>query len=191
MKKLLSIAAMCLLSIALYAQDVTVTRFLGIPVDGTKAAMISKLKAKGFKSIAYDSDMLKGEFNGRDVYINVVTNNNKVWRIMVSDVNELGEADIKIRFNDLCSQFERNRKYRTLSPNQSLSDDEEIGYGIRLHNKRYEAGFLQKESADAESSLSDWRRSVWFMISEGRQYGKFQILMYYDNEYNKANGEDL
>lgn len=30
---------------------------------------------------------------------------------------------------------------------------------------------------------------VWFMISE--YYGKYYITMFYDNEYNRANGEDL
>lgn len=33
------------------------------------------------------------------------------------------------------------------------------------------------------------KKSVWFMISESR--GKYYINMYYDNEYNRANGEDL
>ena len=33
------------------------------------------------------------------------------------------------------------------------------------------------------------KKSVWFMISES--YGKYSITMYYDNEYNHANGEDL
>lgn len=32
-------------------------------------------------------------------------------------------------------------------------------------------------------------KSVWFMISE--IYGKYYITMFYDNEYNRANGEDL
>lgn len=32
-------------------------------------------------------------------------------------------------------------------------------------------------------------KSVWFMISE--HYGKFYISMYYDNELNSAQGEDL
>lgn len=32
-------------------------------------------------------------------------------------------------------------------------------------------------------------RPVWFMISE--HYGKYYITMFYDNEYNRANGEDL
>lgn len=33
------------------------------------------------------------------------------------------------------------------------------------------------------------KKPVWFMISES--YGEYYITMYYDNEYNKANGEDL
>jgi len=33
------------------------------------------------------------------------------------------------------------------------------------------------------------KKSVWFMIS--RDYGEYSIVMYYDNEYNHSNGEDL
>ena len=33
------------------------------------------------------------------------------------------------------------------------------------------------------------KRRVWFMISE--QYGQYSIIMYYDNELNHSNGEDL
>lgn len=33
------------------------------------------------------------------------------------------------------------------------------------------------------------KKAVWFSISES--YGEYYISMYYDNEYNKANGEDL
>lgn len=32
-------------------------------------------------------------------------------------------------------------------------------------------------------------KPVWFMISE--YYGEYYITMFYDNEYNRANGEDL
>ena len=34
-----------------------------------------------------------------------------------------------------------------------------------------------------------FNKSVWFMIAE--MYGKYHIVLYYDNGYNKANGEDL
>ena len=33
------------------------------------------------------------------------------------------------------------------------------------------------------------KKSVWFRICEF--YGKYYINLYYDNEYNHANGEDL
>ena len=33
------------------------------------------------------------------------------------------------------------------------------------------------------------KKPVWFMISEN--YGRYYITMFYDNEYNRANGEDL
>lgn len=33
------------------------------------------------------------------------------------------------------------------------------------------------------------KKPVWFMISEN--YGQYYITMFYDNEYNRANGEDL
>ena len=33
------------------------------------------------------------------------------------------------------------------------------------------------------------KKTVWFMISE--DYGKYYISMFYDNEYNRPNGEDL
>ena len=61
--------------------------FLGIPVDGTKSAMIQKLKAKGYTYNA-TLDILEGEFNGQPVFISVVTENNKVYRICLLDKKE-------------------------------------------------------------------------------------------------------
>lgn len=34
------------------------------------------------------------------------------------------------------------------------------------------------------------KRAVWFMIDRN-SYGEYRILMYYDNGYNQANGDDL
>ena len=53
------------------------------------------------------------------------------------------EVDIKIRFNKLCSQFEKNGKYIPLSKNQQIDDDEDISYEILVNKKRYEALFFQ------------------------------------------------
>ena len=227
MKKLLSLVLLLACSAVSYAQN-EVTQFLGIPVDGSKSEMIQKLKAKGFR---YDSelDCLKGEFNGRDSYISVVTNNNKVYRIMVRDVTSSSESDIRIRFNTLCRQFENNKKYQSLSSESYIiPEDENISYEMSVNKKRYQASYFQipeggidsttimketqsfifsKYSQEQLSSLTEeqtqelmtevllyitekfYNRSVWFMIDE--MYGDYYILLYYDNGYNQADGEDL
>lgn len=204
MKKTFLMALMVMLSVAAYAQR-SVTKFLGIPVDGTKSEMIRKLEAKGFR---YDSstDILEGEFNGRNVYVGVVTNKGKVWRIGLSDVTSSSETNIHIRFNKLVEQFNRNSKYFKFPVDDyMIPENEDISYEMTVNNKRYEAGYYQlavpndvlegdNEEVDygitgENSSEAVSKRSVWFMINE--DYGEYRILMYYDNEYNHANGEDL
>ena len=194
MKQLIMGVVIAMLSVCASAQK-DVTRFLGIPVDGTKTEMIQKLKAKGFRPTTYDKETLEGEFNGRGVYVRVVTNNNKVWRIVVIDARNSDERAIQIRFNTLCSQFERNSKYLTGSAPR-ISDAEDISYEMTVNNKRYEASFYQQSSdmltktIDYEEMMNSCsKRSVWFKI--GKEYGQYYIVMYYDNEYNMANGEDL
>lgn len=203
----------------IYAQQ-DVTKFLGIPVDGSKSEMIQKLKAKGYTSSPLDKDVLVGEFNGADVNIHVVTNNNKVYRIMICDVNNIDERAIQIRFNRLCEQFVNNSKYSSLPLEEyMIPDDEDISYEITVHKKRYEAVFYQKTdetfmakqieaafpqytkeqlanpSEELRAEIVNFvtqyisKKAVWFMINE--RLGKYCITMYYDNEYNNANGEDL
>lgn len=233
MKKVLWLMLL-LVSMTVNAQK-DVTRFLGIPVDGTKAEMKKKLIGKGF---TYDSqnDCLIGEFNGQKVHLFVVTNNNKVWRIMVCDANTCGETDIKIRFNKLCNQFAKNSKYMTANLGEEdfkISDSEDISYEILVNKKRYEASYYQApdpEKMDTvaiqnrvkEALLLEYtqeqidnptekqrekmqeiakleslkylyeiveKKFVWFMISN--HYGHYYITMYYDNEYNHSDGEDL
>ena len=218
MKKLLSITMLLISSLFIYAQQ-DVTKFLGIPVDGSKSEMIQKLKAKGYTSSPLDKDVLRGEFNGLEVDIYVVTTKNKVSRIMVADVNTVDETNIRIRFNNLCEQFADNPKYTSLADNCMIPEDEDISYEITVHKKRYEAVFYQKTdetfmakqieaafpqytkeqlanpSEELRAEIVNFvtqyisKKAVWFMINE--RLGKYCITMYYDNEYNNANGEDL
>jgi len=210
-----------------------VTTFLGIPVDGTKSAMKQKLINKGFTPTKIKGqDYLEGVFNGTKVQVYIVTNNNKVYRIMVADENTLDEANIKIRFNTLVSQFEHNKRYTgpTLEENdQRIPDDEKIYYEMTVNNKVYEAVFYQKpddnkvdtvalkenllqaiydkytpeelqnatDEIKREVMISSLvvmeellrKKTVWFRIE--KYYNDFYIVMYYDNVYNQANGEDL
>lgn len=181
MKKILSVAFLLMLSVALHAQK-EVTKFLGIPVDGSKSSMIQKLKNKGF---VYDpsADYLKGEFNGQQVDVYVVTNNNRVYRIMACDKHGCDEGQIKIRYNTLCRQFANNQKYVPISA-EELSDRENISYEMTVHNKQYQATYAQ---LPADDDLT--KRLVWFTISKFN--GEYYITMYYDNEFNRAQGEDL
>ena len=220
MKKILSLAVLLVFSLAMYAQK-DVTKFLGIPVDGTKSEMIKKLKEKGFTESSYDKEVLEGEFNGMDVNISVVTNNNKVYRIFISDTNAtMNETNIRIKFNTLYQQFKNNKKYISLSEDLSIPEDEDISYEITVHNKRYEALFYQipdsasmvqnmlskytreelnniteEEQKEVMKNMTSYaldttsKKCVWFMIVE--HFGSFHIVMYYDNEYNKAQGDDL
>ena len=184
MKRLLIFAVLLMTSVSLSAQNVPakeekdVTKFLGIPVDGTKSEMIAKLKENGFVSNVYESDVLEGEFNGTNVLIFVKTNNNKVFRIALIDKSLQSETDIRIRFNKLYYQFKNNSRYITIG-DYTIPENENLSHQMLIHNKRYESVHYQ----------GGMMKSVWFMIDE--EYGKFRIFMFYDNEYNKANGEDL
>ena len=181
MKKILSVLLLLLLSISIYAQQ-DVTKFLGIPVDGSKAAMIQKLKEKGF-TYNTTTDFLEGVFNGEEVYIHIQTNKNKVWRIAVGDKTGRDEGQIKIRYNKLFQQFEDNSKYTISKTSHKLSDSEDIAYEISVHKKQYAAAFYQLPYEGAQD------RKVWFTIA--KEYGEYYIMIFYENENNASHGEDL
>lgn len=136
-------------AITAFAQT-DVTTFLGIPVDGTRLAMRQKLINKGFTPVRFEGEEhFEGEFNGADVNVYIVTNNNKVYRLMIADRNMRSEAQIKIRFNKLVDQFEKNGRYAHFS-DQRIPSDENIKYGMLVHNKQYEASFCQAPTSEDE-----------------------------------------
>ena len=226
MKKILLFLVLCFISIFSMAQT-DVTKFLGIPVDGSKSEMIRKLNAKGFTQSPYADGVLTGKFNGMDVNVHIVTNNDKVCRIMVCDANTMDEASIRIRFNVLCEQFKNSSKYCSFSEEDpKLKEDENISYEMTVNKKRYQAIFyqipdttvanyeeeiqsliyskytkeqLEKPTEEITKDIYEMatmytldkaaKKPVWFIISEN--YGQYYITMFYDNEYNRAHGEDL
>ena len=142
------------ISFASFAQNKDVTTFLGIPVDGTVSSMKQKLVSKGFVPKKFgDEEYLEGEFNGCNVNVYIRTNNNKVYRIMVADNNTVDEAQIKIRFNILVSQFENSKRYISLGK-YTLSDEEDISYEMTVHNKDYEAAFYQVPNMEKADTLA-------------------------------------
>ena len=197
MRKFLTLLAMIAISASLFAQK-EVTKFLGIPVDGSPTEMIEKLKAKGFTTdegsmlavklglIDWDEpEVLTGHFNGERVMVFLVVEQNKVWRMYLAEQNICDETQIKIRFNTLVRQFENNDKYVPYFKEQTIADDEDISYQMTVNKKEYEATFLQKN----EDGTIDLKRVVWFSI-EQRSEG-YYISMFYENEYNRVDGSDL
>ena len=93
MKRFLGVVITLVCAATLQAQEEEkdVTKFLGIPVDGYKPAMIEKLKAKGFTPAIAGKDVLEGEFNGTDVLLLINTNNYKVCGITLIDKYPLVE----------------------------------------------------------------------------------------------------
>lgn len=202
-----------------------VTTFLGIPVDGTVLSMKQKLIAKGFKQ---DSNMLSGQFNGQDVYLSIVANKGKVWRVAVINKTPVSEAQIKLQFNALVRQFKNSAKYDNVEEyNPTIDESEDISHEMLVNNKEYEAHFYQKSriegdsikwkeqfklsllklkevpNATAETIEDYWKvifeigkltgkisKHVWFTIRRNI-YDSYNIVILYDNEYNKPNGEDL
>ena len=133
---------------SIFAQE-DVTKFWGIPVDGTKSEMMLKLKEKGFKTYPENDlfpeqkEIMYGKFNGTDVNLYITTHNEKVWRIMVCDANPIDEHSIKIRFNNLCYQFNKNSKYFPAESNEFIADNEDVSYEMSVNDKRYQATFFQ------------------------------------------------
>lgn len=213
MKKFIGFAVVLLFSAVLYAQK-DVTEFLGIPVDGTKQQMIENLKAKGF---VYDSqaDVLSGEFNGEEVFIQVQTQGNKVWRLAVIDKIPRDETQIKIRFNKLVRQFENNESYlEYIAPSfvlafkegmiqrgflseeeapeifddflydQTISDDENIGNGIMLEKKQYEAVFHQL-SKSIDKDLKDITDKFYEGLKELQNSDEYKELAELKSQYTE------
>ena len=177
MKKILLIALLMNIAFVGFAQNTI--KFLGIPIEGTKKEITSKLQAKGYEYDSYN-DCLTGEFNGSNVAIYIHTVNNQVWRLCIVDDWSSSETDIKIRYNKLFEQFSSNGKYISVGKGK-LTDYDDISYEMNVNKKRFEAVF-----EPVDKSINGL---VWYMIRE--QYGEYRIYMFYENNDNAANGDDL
>lgn len=189
MKRFFTIALVVFCAVAMNAQEVT--KFLGIPVDGSESEMLRKIKEKGF-TLHKENDgfeYLEGTFNGQNAKVRVVTNAGKVWRVLVL-FNDTDPANLKINYNILVSQFKNNPKYVSSDYDDFIiPDKEDILYEVSIHNKRYDATFFQRGDNGSIDGIE--YRVVWFTIAQSFQPNKGYIYLFYDNEYNNAHGEDL
>lgn len=136
-----------------YAQN-DVTKFMGIPVDGTKKEMIKQLKSKGFKLVNKRLGVLEGDFNGNNSQVYIMTNRNKVNCITVCDkYSSTSEKSVISRFNRIVNQFYNNRKY-IIPAGFSIEDylipdnEHQLWHNIKNDEKTYYAYFIQYPNYD-------------------------------------------
>lgn len=207
MKKTFFIVVMAIMSLMATAQnkdsdDVEkmllndVTTFLGIPVDGTPKKMKKAIIKKGFvsKKSREGIEYLQGQFNGQDVMVVLATHHGKVYRVYIQEKNGVSEAFIKIHYNNLVKQFENNPNYVKPETDQTITDDIDISREMNNNEYRFIAEFYQKNKTIEFPNLKIKglilkNKKVWFRI--GRQGDQYYLAMYYDNEYNKPDGDDL
>lgn len=95
----------------------------------------------------------------------------------------------------------KNKRYEAIFYQQtSTIDSTQITNDLKaVILKKYTEEELENPTEDIKNDIIKMsikyaidmvsKKTVWFMISE--HYGKYYISMFYDNEYNRANGEDL
>lgn len=139
MKKVIVIILLSLLSYICNGQDEGGIKFLGIPVDSTKAFFGEKLKDKGFVYLL-NNDSYRGQFNGQTVDVYIHTNHDLVDRIMVSFPVK-NQHQVKEDYNELLRQFVSAGKYIDINMNELIPEDESID-----KFKHYEADFRYYQS---------------------------------------------
>lgn len=168
---------MVLLSANVIAKN-TIT-FLGIPVDGSKKEVTRKLQKKGF---IYDNvdDVLYGEFNGREVCVQVQTVNNVVWRIVLFDVKDTDLISIRHTHDILYEQLLNNDKYTLVYANR-IKKNATVPYEMEVNHERFDVLFL--------TSDKDQSGCLWYFIH--RDKGRYRLVMFYENLINEPNGDYL
>lgn len=213
MKKIIGFAVVLLFSAVLYAQK-DVTEFLGIPVDGTKQQMIENLKAKGFVYDSKEdvlSGEFNGEevsisiqTQGNKVWrVTVVDENyrdetqikirfNKLVRqfennesyleyIAPSFVLAFKEGMIQRGF---LSEEEAPEIFDDFLYDQTISDDENIGNGIMLEKKQYEAVFHQL-SKSIDKDLKDITDKFYEGLKELQNSDEYKELAELKSQYTE------
>lgn len=213
MKKFIGFAVVLLFSAVLYAQK-DVTEFLGIPVDGTKQQMIENLKAKGFvydSQADVLSGEFNGEevsisiqTQGNKVWrVTVVDENyrdetqikirfNKLVRqfenkesyleyIAPSFVLAFKEGMIQRGF---LSEEEAPEIFDDFLYDQTISDDENIGNGIMLEKKQYEAVFHQL-SKSIDKDLKDITDKFYEGLKELQNSDEYKELAELKSQYTE------
>ena len=146
--RLLTSLVCALISVMALAQS-DVTKFLGIPVDGSVDTMARKLEAKGFKrEYPYDesrSNFFIGKYDG-DNNAEIILFSNRdgiVYQIRVVKEEKIFNANLaKYKYNSLIRRFNEKWTYYNLYGSE-IPEEEDIAEKFREGESSYSAFFIQ------------------------------------------------
>ena len=180
MKRILTTAIAFLLTLTLSAQS-NITTFMGIPVDGTKAAMTTMLLKNGL--VKSGNDFIISNIEGRSFLVRIMTNKGKVYRI--SMVETKGTSDVNsilTKYENLIDEFRTNETlYCEYEYNKPVDPAHAPYWKEFIHQGAYYAEFFQVSDPQLYS------RRVAFRITD--EFGDYRIERLYDNIYNLPEGE--
>ena len=175
-----------------YAEDVLIGRFNGMDVNvhiATNNDKVYRIMVCDAKTM--DEASIRIRFN---ILCEQFTNNSKYC--------SLSEDDPRIKEDESISYEMAVHKKRYEAIFYQLPDTTAVNFieGIQsLIYSKYTKEQLENPSEEISQDIYNMtamysidkaiKKTVWFMICE--YYGEYYISMYYDNEYNRANGEDL
>lgn len=186
MKRTLLITLLSLFSAVCFGQDGGPLKFLGIPIDGTEAQFVSKLKAKGF-TYSTVTEGYKGQFNGKNVDVFIHTNHNQVDRVYVA-FPYTNEDGIRTEFDRLLRQFKENGKYLDLVMNEEIPADDDLSYEISVKNKRYQASFCYFDQDRDKFAFMD---ALLDKVSEFFTEDQLAIIKEYSVKAMDAQGDQI
>ena len=155
MKRIVAAILLSVITVFGYAQERV--KFLGIPVDGTFSSMSYKLRQKGFKQVG---DHLEGEYKGEPVNVFIHTTNGNVDRIIAAYKESLSKYGIYKEFNALKENYDKDEKF-LLIKGDAISEDENISYEMRVHNKLYACSYiLNPFIMDENDEFTDYAKDL-------------------------------
>lgn len=196
------------ISLSAQEQEKEVTQFMGIPVDGTKPEMISKLEEKGFTPEQIEIDLenaenrfikaggkinggknkekdgdyfMKGYFDGHRSKVVISSYHNKVYCIFVIIDEDFKELNAKIQYNLYVEQL--SKKYKLLFNSAENIINEDLTEPFDSQN--IEAKFLT-----AYDEYDKPHGMISLEMSHPK-YKEFYLALRYYNMDNMPNGKDL
>jgi len=174
-----------------YNKDALVGNFNGTRVN----VFVGTNKDKVYRIMVCDASMM----NAGDIKIRFNTlcrqfqNNKKYIPVSSSDYILSEKEDISYEMAAHHKRYEATYYQQTID---SAAVDNELRAVLLEKYTIAELAYpTEEQRKEMEAIIASYihdkfsKNLVWFMISE--YYGKYYITMFYDNEYNMANGEDL